>query len=227
MKVTPAHDPADFEMGQRHNLAQISVIGEDAKITADGGRLSGLDRFEARKRVLEDLEAQGLLARRSKSLTQQRRTLPALRDGCRAAAVHAVVRENQAACRAGDRRRGRRDAREFVPRELVEHLLRMDAQHPRLVHFAPALVGPSHSCLVLRRLRRDHRVAKPMSTKCPKCGSAKLRQDPDVLDTWFSSGLWPFSTLGWPDQTDDLKAFYPGNAARYRHTTSSSSGSRE
>jgi valyl-tRNA synthetase len=86
----------------------------------------------------------------------------------------------------------------------------MDAQHPRLVRLAPALVGPSHPRLVLRGLQRNHRRPRSRSHACPKCGRhPQFVQDPDVLDTWFSSGLWPFSTLGWPDETEDLKHFYP------------------
>ena len=85
----------------------------------------------------------------------------------------------------------------------------MDAQHPRLVHFAAALVGPSHSGVALRGLQAKSTVARETPTACAQCGSKKIEQDTDVLDTWFSSGLWPFSTLGWPDDTADLRAFYP------------------
>ena len=102
-----------------------------------------------------------------------------------------------------------RDGRiRIVPRDVGEDVLPLDGEHPGLVHLAPALVGPPDPGLVLRRRRQRARLARRTSTACPKCGGP-LRQDPDVLDTWFSSGLWPFSTLGWPETTPELKTFYP------------------
>ena len=206
VKVTPAHDPADFEMGQRHNLSKISVIGEDAKITAEGGPYSGLDRMEARKRVLADLEAQGLLAR----------TEPFTHNVGHCQRCHTVVEpllstqwfvriQPLAEPAVAAVEQGRT---EFVP--------------PKFANDYFAWMRNIRDWCISRQLWWGHRipawycdkcgeilVSRTDVTHCPKCPSAEVRQDEDVLDTWFSSGLWPFSTLGWPDQTDDLKTFYP------------------
>src|SRR6266478_1526652 len=207
VKVTPAHDPADFEMGQRHNLAQISVINEDAKITAEGGPYQGLDRSEARKRVVADLEAQGLLSRTESLLhnvghcqrcstvvepllsTQWFVKIKPLAEP----AIAAVEQERT----------------EFVPPNFAKTYFEWmrnirDWCISRQLwwgHRIPAWYCDECKEIIVSRTDVDH---------CPKCSSGKVRQDEDVLDTWFSSGLWPFSTLGWPDQTDDLKVFYPG-----------------
>jgi valyl-tRNA synthetase len=205
VKVTPAHDPADFEMGQRHNLAQISIIGEDAKITAEGGAYAGLDRAEARKRVLEDLETQGLLAR----------TEPLVNNIGHCQRCSTVVEPILS-------------TQWFVKiKPLAEPALAAVEQG------RTAFVPPKYSNIyfewmrnirdwcISRQLWWGHRipawycddcgdmiVSRTDIDRCPKC-SSPVRQDQDVLDTWFSSGLWPFSTLGWPDQTEDLEAFYP------------------
>ena len=165
----------------------------------------GLSREECRKRVVEDLEAQGLLEKiepykLSASICER------CGDRGRAAGFRAVVRADAGAGQAGNRGRGVGPG-EAHPRALEQGLPRLDVQHPRLVHLAPALVGPPHPGLVLR-LRRDHRRAHD-PTECPKCHSKNLKQDEDILDTWFSSALWPFSTLGWPEKTPDLAKFYP------------------
>ena len=206
MKITPAHDPADFEMGQRHNLPQISVIGEDAKITSAGGPYRGLDRREARKRVLADLEAQGLLAR----------TEPFTHNVGHCQRCHTVVEPllstqwfvriqplAESAIPAVEQGRT-----EFVP--------------PKFANDYFAWMRKIRDWCISRQLWWGHRipawyceecgeivVSRTDVSHCSKCSSAKVRQDEDVLDTWFSSGLWPFSTLGWPDETDDLKTFYP------------------
>ena len=205
VKITPAHDPNDFEAGKRHNLPLIRVIDEDAKITAAGGKYAGLDRYEARKRVVEDLEQLGLMGKvedyvlsvgkcsRCKSVVEPLvskqwfvRTKPL------AAKAIAAVDEKRI---------------EIVPENWVKtwnewmHNIRDWCVSRQLWwgHRIPAwYCDPCGEVIVSR--------TDPAS--CAKCGGA-LRQDPDVLDTWFSSGLWPFSTLGWPDQTDDLKHFYP------------------
>jgi valyl-tRNA synthetase len=206
VKVTPAHDPADFEMGQRHGLPQISVIGEDAKITAEGGPYQGLDRAEARKRILADLEAQGLLARtepftHNVGHCQRCQTVvePLLSTQwflkIQPLAEPAIVAVEQ----------GRT---EFVPPNWAKTYFEWmrnirDWCISRQLwwgHRIPAWYCDECGEIIVSRKDVDH---------CPKCPSKKIRQDDDVLDTWFSSGLWPFSTLGWPDQTDDLKTFYP------------------
>ncbi|HYR42447.1 MAG TPA: valine--tRNA ligase [Terriglobia bacterium] len=206
VKVTPAHDPADFEMGQRHGLPQISVIGEDGKITAEGGPYQGLDRTEARKRVLEDLEAKGLLAR----------TEPFTHNVGHCQRCHTVVEPllstqwfvkikplAEPAIAAVEQERT-----EFVPANFAKTYFEWmrnirDWCISRQLwwgHRIPAWYCDECGEIVVSRTDVDH---------CPKCSSAKVRQDEDVLDTWFSSGLWPFSTLGWPDDSDDLKKFYP------------------
>ena len=206
VKVTPAHDPADFEMGQRHGLEQISIIDEDAKITAAGGPYQGVDRAEARKRVLEDLDAQGLLVR-----TESLKNNVGHCQRC-----HTVVEPLLS-------------TQWFVQiKPLAEPAIA--AVEQGRTEFFPANWSNTYfqwmrnirDWCISRQLWWGHRipawycddcgemiVSRTDVSHCPKCSSAKIRQDQDVLDTWFSSGLWPFSTLGWPDQTDDLKAFYP------------------
>ena len=150
VKITPAHDPNDFEAGKRHDLPSIQVIGEDAKMTAAAGKFAGLDRYEARKRIVAELQELGYLVKiepyklnvgkchRCKTVVEP-------------LVSKAMVDEDEAAGRARHRR-GRRRPHHLRARQLVEDLFRVDVQHPRLVHFAPALVGPSHSRVVLRRL---------------------------------------------------------------------------
>jgi valyl-tRNA synthetase len=206
VKVTPAHDPADFDMGQRHNLAQISVIDEDAKITAEGGKYRGLDRIEARKRVLEDLEAQGLLAR-TESLKHNvghcqrcHTVVEPLLSTQWFVQIKPLAEEAIAAVESG--------RTEFVPKNWSNTYFQWmrnirDWCISRQLwwgHRIPAWYCDDCGGMIVSRTDPD---------RCTKCSSGKIRQDQDVLDTWFSSGLWPFSTLGWPDQTDDLKAFYP------------------
>ena len=206
VKVTPAHDPADFEMGQRHDLPQIEVIGEDAKITEAGGPYKGLDRTEARKRVVEDLEAQGFLVR----------TEPFTHNVGHCQRCHTVVEPllstqwfvkikplSEVATAAVQQGRT-----EFVPPKFANdyfawmHNIRDWCISRQLWwgHRIPAWYCDACNEIIVSRTDPDH---------CPKCGGKNLRQDEDVLDTWFSSGLWPFSTLGWPEQTADLKTFYP------------------
>src|SRR5215831_1898651 len=206
VKVTPAHDTADFDMGQRHGLPQISVIDEDAKITADGGPYQGLDRFEARKRILADLETQGLLAR----------TEPLKNNVGHCQRCHTVVEPLLS-------------TQWFVQIKPLADPAIAAVEQGR-TQFVPSNWSNTYfqwmrnirDWCISRQLWWGHRipawycdacketiVSRTDPEQCPKCGSKSLRQDPDVLDTWFSSGLWPFSTLGWPDQTDDLKAFYP------------------
>ncbi|HYR82993.1 MAG TPA: valine--tRNA ligase [Terriglobia bacterium] len=207
VKVTPAHDPADFDMGQRHNLAQISVINEDAKITAEGGPYQGLDRGEARKRVIADLEAQGLLSRTESLLHNvghcQRcsTVVEPLLSTQWFVKIKPLADPALAAVEDG--------RTQFVPpnwsKTYFEWMRNIrDWCISRQLwwgHRIPAWYCDDCGEMVVSRTDID---------RCPKCSSSKVRQDQDVLDTWFSSGLWPFSTLGWPDQTDDLKVFYPG-----------------
>ena len=206
VKVTPAHDPNDFEAGRRHNLAKIQVIGEDGVITAAGGKYAGLDRFEARKQVLADLCALGALVKTEDY---------ALNIG-KCARCGTIVEPLVS-------------TQWFVKtKPLAEKAI--EAVETGRIVFVPANWSKTYfewmynirDWCISRQLWWGHRVpawhcqecheiivAREAPAKCDRCGSAELEQDTDVLDTWFSSGLWPFSTLGWPDQTEDLKAFYP------------------
>jgi valyl-tRNA synthetase len=207
VKVTPAHDLADFEMGLRHNLAQITVIGEDAKITAEGGVYAGMDRFAARKKIVEDLDAQGLLVK-VEPLTNNIGEC----DRC-STVVEPLI-----------------STQWFIRIQPLAEPAILAVENGRM-NFVPSNWSKTYfewmnnirDWCISRQLWWGHRipawycecgeviVARVDPEKCTKCGSSKLRQDQDVLDTWFSSGLWPFSTLGWPDQTEDLKTFYPGS----------------
>ena len=205
VKVTPAHDPNDFEAGKRHNLEKIVVIDEEAKMTANAGIYAGMDRFEARKKIVHELEKLGLLdkiAPHTLSIGRCQR--------CKTV-VEPLV-SNQW----------------FVKmKPLAEPAIK--AVEDSRIQFIPDNWSKTYfewmynirDWCISRQLWWGHRipawhcecgeftVAREAPARCGKCGSAKIEQDPDVLDTWFSSGLWPFSTLGWPDNTEDLKKYYP------------------
>ena len=205
VKVTPAHDPADFEMGDRHGLERISVIDEDGNITAAGGEYAGLDRFEARKRILEDLE-------RGEFLTQVEPHVHNVGHCSRCKTVVEPLLSTQwfvqvaplakEAIRAVEQR-----ATEFVPSNWAKTYFEW------MTHIRDWCIS--------RQLWWGHRipawycdcgeitVSRTDVSACQKCGSRSVIQDEDVLDTWFSSQLWPLSTMGWPDETEDLEAFYP------------------
>src|SRR5262245_36926418 len=193
-------------MGQRHNLAQISVIGEDAKITSDGGPYQGLDRYEARQRILEDLDRQGLLVR-TESLQHNvghcqrcRTVVEPLLSTQWFVKIKPLAEPAIAAVESG--------RTEFVPANWANTYFQWmrnirDWCISRQLWWGHRI--PAWYCDEVGELS----VSRSDIKSCPKCSSSKIRQDQDVLDTWFSSALWPFSTLGWPDQTDDLKTFYP------------------
>ena len=206
VKVTPAHDPNDFEAGKRHDLPRIKVINEQAKMTAAAGAYEGLDRFDARKRVLADLEAGGYLVK-----TEPHAMSVGKCDRCSTViepmlSTQWFVKMKPLADKAAQ---AVRDGRiEVQPENWSRTLL--------------AWLDNIHDWCVSRQLWWGHQipawhckncaeimVAREAPTVCSKCGSSDLKQDSDVLDTWFSSGLWPMSTLGFPDQTPDLKTFYP------------------
>ena len=206
VKVTPAHDPNDFEAGRRHDLPKIQVIDENGMMTAAAGAYAGLDRFEARRRVLADLEAQGALVKTEDYALNVGRC-----QRCKTV-VEPLV-----------------STQWFVKtKPLAEKAIEV-VESARIV-FIPANWAKTYfewmynirDWCISRQLWWGHRipawhceecreivVARETPTTCPRCGSSQLEQDPDVLDTWFSSGLWPFSTLGWPDATEDLATFYP------------------
>jgi valyl-tRNA synthetase len=208
VKVTPAHDPVDFEIAQRHELPAITVIGEDAKITAEGGPYQGLDRMVARKRVHADLEALGLVARVEKFTHNVGHC-----DRC-GTVVEPLISTQwfvRIAPLAEPAIRAVEDGRvRFVP--------------PNWSRTYFEWMNNIRDWCISRQLWWGHRipvwycdacgemvVSRTDVAACPKCASTQVRQDPDVLDTWFSSGLWPFSTLGWPEETVDLKTFYPSS----------------
>jgi len=206
VKVTPSHDPNDFEAGKRHNLPRIKVIDERALITEAAGPYAGLERFAARKRVLADLECTGALEK-----TEPHSLSIGRCDRCKTV-VEPLT-----------------STQWFVKiKPLADKAIR--AVETGQIKIVPEQWTKTYNewmynirdWCVSRQLWWGHRipawhcgscseiiVAREAPTTCLRCGSADLHQDTDVLDTWFSSGLWPFSTLGWPEQTADLRAFYP------------------
>lgn len=205
VKITPAHDPNDFEVGLRHNLEVINVLTEDAKIVEDYPKYAGMDRYEARKAIVEDLEAEGALVKiedYSHNVGTCYRCHTTVEP--RVSKQWFVKMKPLAEPAIKAVREGRT---KFVP----EHF------DKTYFHW---MEGIRDWC-ISRQLWWGHRipafycddcnemvVTKDNEAVCPKCGK-KMRQDPDTLDTWFSSALWPFSTLGWPDKTQELDYFYP------------------
>ncbi len=206
VKVTPAHDPNDFEVGKRHGLPFVKVIGEDARMTAAAGPYAGLDRFEARKRIVAALEASGELVK-----VEPYTVNIATCDRCKTIIEPLVstqwfVRMKPLAAKAMDAvRRGEirfvPDDREPVFFQWMENI--RDWCISRQLWWGHRI--PAWHCRNCQQIT----VARETPAICPHCQSTEIEQDPDVLDTWFSSGLWPFSTLGWPEQTEDLRTFYP------------------
>ena len=206
VKVTPCHDPNDFEMGQRHNLEQILVFNEDATVNANGGKYEGMDRYECRKAVVKDLEEGGYLVK--------------IEDH----------EHNVGTCyRCGTTVEPMTSAQWFVKMAPLAKPA-MDVVNEGKTKFVPDRFSKTylrwmenvHDWCISRQLWWGHRipafycedcgemtVSKTDVHTCPKCGGTHIRQEEDVLDTWFSSALWPFSTLGWPDKTADLDYFYP------------------
>ena len=205
VKITPAHDPNDFEVGQRHGLEVITVLTEDAKITEDYPKYAGMDRYEAREAIVKDLEEGGFLTE--------------IED----------YSHNVGTCyRCGTTIEPRVSLQWFVK---MEELAKPAIEKVKdgSIRFVPERFSKNYfnwmedirDWCISRQLWWGHRipafycddcgelvVTKDETCKCPKCGK-EMRQDPDTLDTWFSSALWPFSTLGWPEKTEDLAKFYP------------------
>ncbi len=210
VKMTPAHDPNDFEVGKRHKLETISIFDDRAKVNANGGVYAGLDRFDARKKVLEDLEAAGLLVKvedhaMSVGRCQRSNTIvePKLSKQW-FVRTKKLAEPAMAAVRSGQTR--------FVPEnwaktyfEWMENI--RDWCVSRQLWWGHQI--PAWYCQKCDPEKPIVALEEP--SKCPGCGAGKdqLVRDPDVLDTWFSSGTWPFSTLGWPDQTPELATHYP------------------
>jgi valyl-tRNA synthetase len=205
VKVTPGHDPVDFEIGRRHGLPIRTVIGFDGRMTALAGKYAGLDRFECRERIVEDLRALGLIER-----VEPYRHAVGLCYRCKTVVEPLVSKQWYVDVKplAAEAIRAVREGRiRIIPRGWAK------TYHHWMENIRPWCIS--------RQLWWGHRipawycdadgtvhVARTDPTACPRCGGP-LRQDTDVLDTWFSSGLWPFSTLGWPDDTAELKTFYP------------------
>jgi valyl-tRNA synthetase len=206
LKITPAHDPNDFEAGRRHNLAEIDVMTDDGKMNAAAGAYAGMDRFEARKKIVEDLKALGLLEKitdhtHAIGICERSRTVVEPRAStqwfCKmkplAEPAIAAVEQGKIHIVPDNRRE------EFFNwmRNIRDWTL---SRQLWWGHRIPAWYCKEHHHVI---------VAREEPTKCPECGSEHLKQDEDVLDTWFSSGLWPFSTLGWPEKTPDFERYYP------------------
>lgn len=206
VKITPAHDPNDFEVGLRHNLPSVVVIDGEAKITEEGGKYAGMDRYEARKAIIADLEAQGLLLKvedHEHAVGHCQRcgtTVEPLISKQWFVKMKPLAEPAIAAVKDGRIR--------FVPERFSKNYLNW--------------MENIRDWCISRQLWWGHRipvwycqdcgeviVAKEDPTECTKCHSTNLEQDPDVLDTWFSSSLWPFSTMGWPEKTAELEHFYP------------------
>ena len=206
VKITPAHDPNDFEVGLRHNLPVINVMNDDATINENGGKYRGMGRYECRKQIVADLEAEGFLVK--------------VEDH----------KHNVGSCyRCSTTVEPRVSKQWFVKMEPLAGPA-IEAVRSGETKFVPDRFSKIYyhwmenikDWCISRQLWWGHRipawycqdcgeviVAKEEPHTCPKCGSKNLQQDPDTLDTWFSSALWPFSTLGWPNQTEELKYFYP------------------
>jgi len=206
VKVTPAHDPNDLEAGKRHNLPHVKVIGEDARMTADAGPYAGLDRFQARKRVVADLEKLGLMEK------VEPYTLAISKcDRCGTIVEPLIstqwfVKTKPLAAKVLDAVNGGRIV--FVPENWNKTFFNWmenirDWCISRQLWWGHRI--PAWHCADCKKIT----VARETPSSCAHCGSSRIEQDPDVLDTWFSSGLWPFSTLGWPVDTEDLRTYYP------------------
>jgi valyl-tRNA synthetase len=206
VKITPAHDPNDFEAGRRHGLPEIDVMTDDGHMNSNAGPYTGLDRFEARKKIVEDLKAQGLLEKITEHTTaigicERSRTIVEPRIStqwfCK---MKPLVEPAIAAVERGEIRMVPENRREEYfnwMRNIRDWTL---SRQLWWGHRIPAWYCEEHQHIT---------VAREAPAKCATCGSTKLAQDPDVLDTWFSSGLWPFSTLGWPQDTADFQKYYP------------------
>ncbi len=206
VKITPAHDPNDFEVGKRHNLPEINIMNDDATINEKGGRYAGMERYEARKAIVADLEAQGYLVK-----TEPHSHAVGTHDRC-GTTVEPLIKQQwfvkmeelakpaTNALKTGELK--------FVPERFDKIYLHWlenikDWCISRQIWWGHRI--PAYYCDECGEFVVDRQAPE----KCPHCGGARFTQDEDTLDTWFSSALWPFSTLGWPEKTEDLDYFYP------------------
>lgn len=207
VKITPAHDPNDYQMGKRHNLSEINVLHPDGRINENGGPYNGMDRYKARKKIVEDLENQGLIDKiedYTHSVGHCYRCHTAIEPYISEQWFVRMRELAEPAIEAVEKGRTR-----FVPQmweNTYYHWMRnvRDWCISRQLWWGHRI--PVWYCDECGEIEVSIDEAPP---KCRKCGSTSLTQDPDVLDTWFSSALWPFSTLGWPEETKDLAVFYP------------------
>ncbi len=205
VKITPAHDPNDFEVGKRHNLPEINIMNDDATINANGGKFVGMNRYEARKQIVKEMDEMGLLVK-----IEDHSHNVGTHDRCKET-IEPLIKQQW-----------------FVKMdELIKPAV--EAIKNKEIELVPERMEKTYfnwtdnirDWCISRQLWWGHRipayycdkcgevvVSKTVPTKCA-CGHEHFTQDPDTLDTWFSSALWPFSTLGWPEMTEDLKYFYP------------------
>ena len=208
VKITPAHDPNDFEVGKRHNLEEIVVINDDATMNKLAGKYEGMDRYECRKALVKDLEEAGLLV---KVVPHSHNV--GTHDRC-GTTVEPMIKQQWFV------------KMDEMIKPAVEGVKNGDIQllPKRMEKTYFNWTDNIRDWCISRQLWWGHRipayycdecgemvVAKEAPHKCPKCGCTHMTQDPDTLDTWFSSALWPFSTLGWPEKTEDLDYFYPND----------------
>jgi len=206
VKITPAHDPNDFEVGKRHNLEELNIMNDDASINENGGKYAGMSRYEARKAIVADLKEQGLLVKAEEHVHNV-----GTHDRCKTT-IEPMIKPQW-----------------FVKMEEMAKPA-MDAVKNGSLKLVPERMEKSYmnwlenirDWCISRQLWWGHRipayyceacgevvVSREVPGVCPQCRGMQFRQDEDTLDTWFSSALWPFSTLGWPKQTEDLNYFYP------------------
>lgn len=206
VKITPSHDPNDFEVGERHDLGQMKIMDDKGVINAKGGKYEGLERYEARKQIIEDLEKEGLLVEIKDHTNNVGHC-----ERCDTV-VEPIISKQW-----------------FVSMESLAKPA-LEAFKNKEVNFIPERFGKIYThwledikdWCISRQLWWGHRlpvyycqdcdetiISREEVTKCSKCSSTNVVRDPDTLDTWFSSALWPFSTLGWPEKTEDLEYFYP------------------
>ncbi|MCR5108176.1 MAG: valine--tRNA ligase [Lachnospiraceae bacterium] len=206
VKITPGHDPNDFEVGKRHDLPVVNILNDDATINENGGKYCGMDRYEAREAIVKELDSMGLLVK-----IEEHTHNVGTHDRCGTTIepmvkmqwfvkMDELIKPAEEAVKNGDIR--------LIPKRMEKTYYNW--------------TGNIRDWCISRQLWWGHRipayycekcgetvVSKEAPCKCPRCGHDKFTQDPDTLDTWFSSALWPFSTLGWPEKTEDLDYFYP------------------
>ena len=208
VKITPAHDPNDFEVGKRHNLPEINILNDDATINKNGGKFEGMDRYAARDAIVKELDEMGLLVR-----IEDYSHNVGTHDRCKTT-IEPMIKQ-QWFVKMDDMIKPAVEAVKNGDIQLLPK--RMDKTYFNWT-------DNIRDWCISRQLWWGHRipayycddcgemvVSKEKPEKCPKCGCTHMTQDPDTLDTWFSSALWPFSTLGWPDKTEELDYFYPND----------------